>query len=172
MKKRIRIYVLIAFSICLAAAPLVVPFPIKLTYNASASAPIGFYRIKAAGELKRGVYTVVPTPPGFRLLAAKRHYLPQNIPLIKRVVGLPGDAVCRHGRTVFVNQKPVAEALLRDSQGRDLPVWQGCFVLKPDQFFALMEHPESFDGRYFGPLNTADIVGIAVPLITWEPEDA
>ncbi len=172
MKKTILFLSLIGVSIVLVVAPLMLNFPIKLTYNASASAPVGFYRIKAPGSLKRGAFVVVPTPPGFRMMAAKRHYLPFNVPLIKRVVALSGDEICRHGQTVFVNQKPVATALSKDSQDRFLPVWQDCVTLKQNQFFALMDRPDSFDGRYFGPLNTGDIVGIAIPVITWRRDDA
>mgnify|MGYP003667356239 CR=1 FL=1 len=172
MRNRARFLALIGFSIAIVMAPIVIKFSVKLTYNASASAPVGFYRIKAASSLKRGAFIVVPTPPGFRMMAAKRHYLPYNVPLIKRVVALSGDEICRHGQTVFVNQKPIATALIRDSQGRLLPVWQGCRTLKQNQFFALMDRPDSFDGRYFGPLNTGDIVGIAVPVITWVHDDA
>ncbi len=170
MKKQAQILVLLVLALVIVAVPMMVRFPIKFTYNASASAPIGFYRIRTASSLKRGAFAVVPTPPGFRMMAAKRHYLPYNVPLIKRIVALSGDEVCRHGETIFVNKKPVATALTRDRQGRLLPVWQGCTLLKSTRFFALMDAPDSFDGRYFGPLNTGDIVGIAVPIFTWVPD--
>ena len=171
MKKRNYILTLTAVTTALVTAAFLITLPTKLTYNASASAPVGFYRITAVSNLKRGVYTLVFTPPGFRLMAAKRRYLPLNIPLIKRVVGLSGDMICRRGQTIFVNQKPVATALLEDTRGRPMPVWQGCYVLKEDQFFALMTAAGSFDGRYFGPLNTKDIIGVAVPIFTWTLSD-
>ena len=160
-----------SLSIALLTAPFFMNFPTKLTYNTSASAPVGFYRITAAITLNRGVYTLVLPPPGFRVMAATRQYLPLNVPLIKRVVGLSGDMICRRGQTIFVNQKPVATALLKDHRGRNMPIWQGCFILSEDQFFALMTATDSFDGRYFGPLNTKDIIGVAVPIFTWTPED-
>lgn len=168
MINRCFLFALTCVSIALITAPVFINFPIILSFNASASAPIGFYQIKAASGLKRGVYTLLLTPPGFRLMAAKRHYLPFNVPLLKRVVGLSGDVICRHGQTIFINQKPIATALLKDQQGRAMPVWQGCFVLTEDQFFALMTAPNSFDGRYFGPLEKANIIGIAVPLFIWK----
>ena len=101
------------------------------------------------------------------MMAAKRQYLPYSVPLIKRVFALSGDEVCRMGEAVFVNKKQVATARTQDSEGRSLPVWQGCITLTGDQFFALMDHPNSFDGRYFGPLNTGDVIGIATPLCVW-----
>ena len=171
MKKCIFFLALMSFCIALATTPFFINFPTKLTYNTSASAPVGFYRITAAITLKRGMYTLVLPPPGFRVMAAKRQYLPLNVPLIKRVVGLSGDMICRRGQTIFVNQKPVATALLKDQHGRNMPIWQGCFTLSEDQFFALMPPTDSFDGRYFGPLNTKDIIGVAVPIFTWTLSD-
>lgn len=170
MTERMRFLTFIGFALIIVMVPVIVNLPIKLIYNASASAPIGFYHVTPASSLKRGAFAVVPTPPGLRMMAAKRHYLPLNVPLIKRIIALSGDEVCRHGKVILVNQKPVAIALIRDSQGRVLPVWQGCIILNEDQFFALMDRPDSFDGRYFGPLNTEDIIGIAAPIFTWKVE--
>lgn len=168
-RKRFIIFVIIFSAV--AIAPLAFRFPTKLTYNPSPSAPIGFYWIDAAGSLKRGAYTVVPTPSDFRILAADRRYLPLNVPLIKRVVGLPGDLICRLETDVFINGRLVATAMIFDNQGRALPVWQGCITLKNDQFFALMDAKDSFDGRYFGPLNQSDIIGVAKPLYVWIGND-
>lgn len=170
MTKRMQFMAIIGFALIIVMVPMIVNLPVKLIYNASASAPIGFYRVTPASSLKRGAFAVVPTPPSFRMMAAKRHYLPFNVPLIKRIIALSGDEVCRHGKVILVNQKLVATALTKDSQGRVLPVWQGCIILDDNQFFALMDRPDSFDGRYFGPLNTADIIGIAVPVFTWGTE--
>ncbi len=170
MTKRMQFMALIGFVSVMMLVPLIVNLPIKIVYNASASAPIGFYRVTPASSLKRGAFAVVPTPSGFRMMAARRHYLPFNVPLIKRIIALSGDEVCRHGETILVNKQSVATALTKDSQGRVLPVWQGCIILTDDQFFALMDRPDSFDGRYFGPLSRQDIIGIAVPVFTWETE--
>ena len=45
-----------------------------------------------------------------------------------------------------------------------MPVWSGCLVLGEDQFFLLQDHPRSFDGRYFGTVDTQLIVGKLTPL--------
>lgn len=118
MKKLIALLALATLAITAIALPVFTEFPLKLVYNASPSAPYGFYRIDHASGLKRGVFTVVPTPPVFRWLAAKNHYLPFNVPLIKRVVAMSGDEICRIKQTIFINQKRVATALIRDSQHR------------------------------------------------------
>ncbi len=123
MKKIIIFFAVIVCAIIIIIAPIFFNFPIKLIYNSSPSAPIGYYKIKAVSNLKRGIYIVVQTPPDFRLLAAKRDYLPLNVPLIKQVVGIFGDEICRYNESIFINKKLIAFALKQDSKKRLLPVW-------------------------------------------------
>ncbi len=54
----------------------------------------------------------------------------------------------------------VADQLLFDRRGRPLPNWTGCRTLAEDEVFLLMEGvPDSFDGRYFGPVPMTAIIG-------------
>ena len=150
--------------IALSASPIWMNLSTKLIYNPSASSPIGYYWVAeydANSPLEIGSYVVIPTPNEYRLMAAKRHYIPINVPLIKQVVAISGDEICRQHQTVFINGKPAAEALITDRQGRKLPLWSGCYTLGNDEFFAFMSAKDSFDGRYFGALNTKNIIGIA-----------
>lgn len=135
-----------------------------LVWNASASAPIGLYRV-LPGKPVRGDLVLVRTPDSVRQLAAERGYLPQNVPLVKRVAALDGDTVCAAGDAIFVNGRVVAERLVRDRLGRPLPSWSGCLLLDGGEAFLLMEGvADSFDGRYFGPVPTAAIIGRLAPL--------
>lgn len=52
--------------------------PPLVIYNASASAPIGFYRVLPAWPLERGELVLARTPPAVRSLAAERGYLPAD----------------------------------------------------------------------------------------------
>ena len=151
-------------TIVLSALPIWMNFSTKLVYNPSASAPIGYYWVDEFDDnsvLIIDSHVVIPTPIQYRLMAARRHYLPVNVPLIKKVVAISGDEICREHQTVSINGKPVAVALIADKKGRKLPPWAGCFVLKNDEFFALMDAKDSFDGRYFGALKTENIIGTA-----------
>lgn len=164
MKNSVKTVSIALGAIAFSALPIWMNFSTKLVYNPSASAPIGYYWVAEFGgnfELKIGSYVVIPTPIQYRLMAAKRHYLPINVPLIKKVVAISGDEVCRQHQTISINGKPVAIALAKDKKGRKLPSWTGCYVLKNDEFFALMDDKDSFDGRYFGALKTENIIGTA-----------
>jgi len=137
-----------------------------LVWNASASAPIGLYRV-LSGEAERGDMVLVRTPESIRRLAAERGYLPLNVPLVKRVVALGGDTICAIGNAIFVAGRPVATRLDDDRMGRPLPRWNGCRRLGDGEVFLLMEGvPDSFDGRYFGPVPVAAIIGRLAPLWT------
>lgn len=109
---------------------------------------------------------VIAWPPAAaRQLAASRHYLPANVPLVKRVVAVAGDTICGVDRTVTVNGRRVALRRAADAAGRPLPAWQGCIRLAPGMVFLLMtENPDSFDGRYFGSTAARDVIGRATPL--------
>jgi conjugative transfer signal peptidase TraF len=135
-----------------------------LVWNASASAPIGFYRA-LPGDAVRGDLVLVRTPKAVRQLAAERGYLPSNVPLVKRVAALDGDVVCAASDAISINGRVVAKRLARDRLGRPLPTWSGCHLLDSGEAFLLMEGvSDSFDGRYFGPTPTAAIIGRLAPL--------
>jgi conjugative transfer signal peptidase TraF len=135
-----------------------------LVWNASASAPIGLYRVLPDKPV-RGDLVLVRTPSSVRQLAAERGYLPQNVPLVKRVAALDGDIVCAADDVISVNGRVVAERLARDRLGRSLPAWSGCHLLDDGEVFLLMEGASnSFDGRYFGQIPTAAIIGRLEPL--------
>lgn len=149
---------------CLGLTIALPPLP-RLVWNATASAPIGLYAVSPGATLKRGDMVIAWPPDEARHLAARRRYLPANVPLVKRVVGIAGDTICGVDRMVTVTGRPVAVRRVADAAGRPLPAWQGCVRLGSGMVFLLMgEVPDSFDGRYFGPTLAQDVIGKATPL--------
>jgi hypothetical protein len=69
-----------------------------------------------------------------------------------------------------INGQVLAEVFDKDREGRPLPSWEGCIRLVDGEFFLLQPHPYSFDSRYFGPVMRCDILGVARPLWTWNPD--
>lgn len=134
----------------------------RLLWNTSASAPVGLYAVGDGAPLARGDMVIARVPDEFRMFAARRRYLPANVPLVKRVAAVPGDVVCAAGVRVMVNGRIVATRLDRDGAGRPMPWWSGCAELGAGAVFLLMtDSAASFDGRYFGVSDEDDIVGRA-----------
>jgi conjugative transfer signal peptidase TraF len=162
--------VLIAGGIGLAmlGAAAVLDFAVRpaprVIWNASASAPIGLWRIHPGARVRTGDMVLARTPDSVRRLAAQRHYLPANVPLLKRVAARDGDEVCALGNEIFVNGRWIGERRIADRQGRPLPWWSGCELLRGGRLFLVMDAPDSFDGRYFGPVDEAAVIGKATAL--------
>ncbi|MBS7661574.1 S26 family signal peptidase [Pseudomonas lalucatii] len=135
--------------------------PPWLVYNASDSAPIGWYRITPTSSASADDLLLIHLPPEAMTLAARRGYLPANVPLLKTMAAAAPQHVCVQGNQVRIDGELVARRLRRDRQGRALPAWTGCRRLVGDELFMLGSHPESFDSRYFGPVSVDAVIGRA-----------
>lgn len=166
-------YVMVTYFMTLGVAiAAFIPTPTKLIWNASASAPIGFYTVQPVDDLEVPDLVAVEAPEPLARFMAERGYIARGTPLLKRVLGLPGQQVCRSGRTITVDGIAMGEALERDRLGRDLPVWRGCRMIADGEIFLMnWEVRDSLDGRYFGPIPTSSVIGRATPLWTDEEGD-
>lgn len=134
-------------------------------WNATASVPTGFYLV-VPGEPQRGSIAVIRLPDPARAFAHMRGYLPASAVVIKPVAALQGDILCRLGNVVSINGRVVALARNLDGAGRPLPRWRGCQRLRARFLGAIAKRSDSFDSRYFGPIDRHYLVGIAIPLWT------
>lgn len=163
-----RAAILTMFAGCaLIAAPVLSGHGPQLIWNASASVPIGLYRLKPGDQFDvTDLVAVTPSGPLADFLA-ERGYLAANVPLIKRVLAVSGTTVCRFGGTVFAYDHEYNIARKTDALGRDLPSWQGCRELRDGEVFLMnWDAADSFDGRYFGPLPTSSVTARVVPVWT------
>jgi conjugative transfer signal peptidase TraF len=151
-----------AVPIAALMATLLWPPQPLLLWNASASSPIGLYYVGSAAGVRTGDMVIAWPPETARRLGAERHYLPYNVPLVKRVAAVAGDQVCAVGEVVFVNGRPVTLRRAIDPSGRPMPWWTGCEEIAQGDLFLLTPGvPEAFDGRYFGVTRRHQIVGSA-----------
>lgn len=144
----------------------------RLVWNATASTPTGLYALHPAGRLKALELVAVRPPEPIASYLADGGFLPKGVPLLKHVMAVPGQTVCRVGDAVTVDQVEVGAARDRDHLGRPLPRWSGCHTLSAGEVFLMNPTvPDSLDGRYFGSLPITSIVARAVPLWTDEAGD-
>ena len=143
----------------------------RCIWNASESVPVGFYRLRTAGKLAVTDLVAILPPEPLATFLAEGNYLPRKVPMLKRVLALPGQTICRDHLVITVDNIRVGEARGDDSRGRPLPIWQGCRVVADGEVFVMnWQSADSLDGRYFGVLPASAVIGKAMPLWTGEEE--
>lgn len=153
------------FGTAFAAVALITPHP-RLVWNASASVPLGLYRVQPISAASVGDLVVIQPPPGLARMLAKGHYLPLRLPMLKHVAATAGSTICRTGASITIDGQAAAQARGEDRLGRPLPVWRGCRTIGVHQLFLLNPAPDSLDGRYFGAVSDEGLRGRATPLLT------
>jgi conjugative transfer signal peptidase TraF len=133
------------------------------------SVPIGLYRVQPATALAVTELVAIKPPDLLAAFLGLNGYLPIGVPMLKRVLALPGQTVCRTGLKITVNGIDAGEAHDRDGRGRPLPVWHGCQIIADGDVFVMnWQSADSLDSRYFGPLPVSAVIGKAVPVWTDE----
>jgi conjugative transfer signal peptidase TraF len=141
----------------------------RYIWNASNSVPVGLYRLQPATKLTITELVAVQPPDLLAAFLDLNGYLPMGVPMLKRVLALPGQTVCRDRLAITVDGIDVGQAHERDGRGRPLPSWQGCRVIADGDLFVMnWQSADSLDGRYFGPLPASAVIGRAVPIWTDE----
>jgi conjugative transfer signal peptidase TraF len=138
-------------------------------WNASNSVPIGLYRLQPVDSLAVTQLVAVRPPEPLATFLDSNGYLPIGVLMLKRVLALPGQTVCREGQTISVDAIEMGEALSRDRREVPLPIWQGCRVVGADEVFLMnWQSQGSLDSRYFGPVPQSSVIGKAQPVWTRE----
>ncbi|MDR6101825.1 conjugative transfer signal peptidase TraF [Agrobacterium larrymoorei] len=145
--------------------------------NLTPSEPLGLWRIE---ELQRPVAIgdlVFLCPPMTAVFAEARQrgYLRRGLctggvaPLIKTVAALPGQRV-EITDHVLIDGAPVrASSVSReDGEGRVLLPDPGG-VVPPHHLFLHSPFASSYDSRYFGPVPDSGLLGLARPILTFDP---
>lgn len=145
--------------------------------NLTPSEPFGLWRIEplmrrvAVGDV---VFYCPPASTEFAV-ALERGYLRRGLcpggvaPLIKTVVALPGQHV-EVGSDVLIDRLPLPNSAVRasDGLGRPLSHFSGGIVLSGHMFLH-SDFASSYDSRYFGPVPEAGLLGLARPVLTFDP---
>ncbi|HEX4711107.1 S26 family signal peptidase [Phenylobacterium sp.] len=156
---------LIGITLGLVAIACIPRSPATAVINESPSLPRGLYLRAPGAALEPGAVVAISQP------AAARRYLaglgmPSQVRLLKRVAAAGGDAVCAAPGRVSTPGRTLPVPA-RDRRGEALPAWRGCRALTADELFLLGDTPNSFDSRYFGPVNRATVQGVYRAAVTW-----
>ena len=135
-------------------------------WNASPSEPPGLY-VRTSAPVQVGRLVAFLAPPAAYPYAVRRLAYLHQVPIIKAVGAGEGAHVCTSGGALEINGQRRAAILAVDSQGVSLPHWRDCRRLLRGEVFVFSDRvPNSFDSRYFGPVDQAKILGVYRPLFT------
>ncbi len=151
-------------------------------------------RINRTNSLPQGIYWLVDKEPErgdivsfwpdgsepFRIARERGYIIPGQYlnqgdggyaPLMKKLVGLPGDVVSITDDGVFVNGEliPNSVPLLCDNLGDPLPVLRlSDYTLQENEVLLVSDYlPRSYDARYFGVQDKRQILDVLIPVYTW-----
>ena len=140
------------------------------------SVPEGIWKVEPVrAPIRRGqfVWLCPPDTKIFRL-AKNRGYTPDGdcpggyMHLIKPVAAVEGDRLEMSRLGVRVNGKSILNSvpMEKDSNGRWMPIYKlGTYQVPHGViWFISPYHAQSFDSRYFGPLETLRAEGLAIPI--------
>lgn len=175
MKPRARhlgVWIGLTAAVAALTVPILTPWPAHIVYNPSDSVARGWYLIEPTSDttvLRPGRIVLARLPVSVAAFAAQHGYLPEGVPILKRVGAVEPQSVCVQDRMVLIDGTVVATVRTHDGARRLMPLWLSCRPLAHGELFLLSStNPASFDSRYFGPINAASVLGVAYPLWTTE----
>ncbi len=147
---------------------IMAPF-LPFSVNYTASMPRGLYYTSACSPQKNDIIQFRP-PERIWNFALDRQYVdPVMEGLLKKIVAVEGDRVCWVNHMISVNGVVLGMVADLDSQGRPLGHASGCEILLPDHYLPMApDFEKSFDGRYFGFIQSSHIQFCARPLLTFD----
>jgi conjugative transfer signal peptidase TraF len=145
--------------------------------NTTKSIPVGLYWTTDA-PVERGAY-VMFCPPKIGVFddAKERGYIGAGLCsggygyMMKRVLAANDDSISVSDYGVRVNGEllPLSVPRVTDTAGRPMPRYRtNRYTLGASELLMMSDvSATSFDGRYFGPINRAQVQTAIRPVITW-----
>ena len=149
-----------------------------LRFNHTRSLPRGLYRLTHE-PLRRGDLVSACLPQAVSDLGRRRGYLHSGVcpsgvePVLKRILAVPGDTVDVDVRGLSLNGVPIehSASVQTDHLGRPLTSFpSGFYHLGRSDYWLLSTYdPMSWDSRYFGPIERANILSTVRPVWLLDP---
>ena len=147
----------------------------EFSFNITDSLPVGVYRLVDTRLTKGSIVAFCLDDKSSDFLR-KRGGIPVNngrcgdYPyLLKKIYGVPGDYVSQ-GKSVFVNRVKIPGVVINRNEDFEKtfgPLTTNYRLMEGQYLLISAEHPDSFDSRYFGPVNRDKIYHGAVPIWTF-----
>jgi len=145
--------------------------------NTTRSIPVGLYWASNAPIVKNAYAMFCPTQNAIFAEAKTRGYITTGLCpggygyLMKKILAAKNDTVLITPAGVRVNGVllPLSVPVAIDPSGRPLPHHDAkAYTLSTNQVLMMSDvNGKSFDGRYFGPIDIAQIQTVIIPVFTW-----
>ena len=174
MKSSLKI---ILITICCLAVLLESAIIFGIRVNTTTSYPLGVYLLTNAPIEKGALVIFCPESNTTFRQARERGYIGSGFCpdgygyMIKKILAAEDDMVEISAVGVFVNGKllPNSKPMASDSEGKLLPVIEVNIATLDNHSVLLMSdyNSKSFDARYFGIIDKANIISAIRPIWTW-----
>jgi len=173
LRKKIALFYVLVTLLCLTAFAFMLFHAFGVRVNRSDSLPGILYRIVPlmegetvnAGDRVLIDLSKISNPVIER--GIERGYVTriENQPMLKRVAGVPGDAVVIKDGFLSVNGALTKITIAsQDSHGEKLQAYPTPIILPPNHYWLTSDPERGFDSRYFGPLPGEAFTHKAFPL--------
>ena len=174
LKSRKRQFVVFAILSLLMFLVYSNSIPQIFIWNVTASVPKGLYLIveRKPSELHVGDYV------SFKPTAEALNWISENVEdqkvidhldsliFLKQVGAMSGDTyeIVSDSKMFYAKDKYIGQASEVTDTGNKLPVLRGKYIVPDGMFLPVGENPNSFDGRYTGPVKIENVIYRVIPI--------
>lgn len=152
-----------AFVGLFLTAPIL-PFSLNFT----PSMPLGLYYTYDCSPVKGDIIQFRPDEEIWQLALDRGYVTDRMEGFLKAVVATSGDRVCWQEDKVFINGETAGYVSAEDSMGRPLGHLPECTMVQENQFLPMApNYHKSYDGRYFGLINSENVQFCVRPVLTF-----
>lgn len=164
---------LLGASFAALGAGIAVAVSYVTLWNHTESIPVGLY-VRNLEPIQVGSTIAFEAPAVAREYAKVRWGRGDAATFIKTLAAGPGDEIClaktQTGEWLLINDKAVFPVKEVDRYNNPLPHWlkDECRTLGASEWLPMGMHPDSFDGRYYGPIREENLTGPYSPMMVWK----
>lgn len=135
------------------------------SYQDSTSMPEGWYLTLPVSQISPNEILLFRPPSSAEKIMLKHQWILPGAVMMKEAMGMPGDFVCIQGKSIMINERPIAKIISDYAPNHPLPHLSLCRSLSHNEYMMMSTHiPNSFDSRYFGPIKRSAIIARAIKL--------
>lgn len=155
----------VPIAILLATPMVAAMFGYRMIYNGTPSLPIGFYLSHPCPEDLTGELVLFNMPKPYEDLALERGYIKRRQPQLKPVYVTGMVDMCDEKGLLKINDHSTVRLIHQDSQGRSIPMIEGCVTAQSTDIIVLIPELEnSFDSRVYGPIARDSVISCATKI--------